>query len=212
MRIKMNNLEYRNFSIEETIIDDKNTVRGLAIPVESRSQLLGGCFYETILRSAVNDELISNNDIKLYVNHDSTQGTFGRSKRGKGTLKLFVTERGLEFECELPKTTKGEELRVGIERGDYDALSFGFMVGKDNWTENNDGTYNRSVESISLLDEISILSMAPAYEATNVNIRSLDDFKQEQEAIKQKESEERNKEYDKMIEEIDKLNIDIDFK
>lgn len=181
----MNNLEYRAYQLDETFYDEENrTIRGLAIPTESRSELLSGCFYETIERSAVTNDLIKANDVKLYLNHDSSQGTFGRSKFGKGTLKLSVTERGLEFECKLGKTQRASELLEGIERGDYDAISFAMCVGEDKWNKNQDGTYNRSISNIKLLDEISILSQLPAYSSTEVSCRSLEEFKKEEELRK----------------------------
>ena len=192
--------------------EDSNIVRGLAIPVESRSELLSGKYgrvYETITRSAVNDDLIKNNDIKLYVNHDSSQGTLARSKYGEGSLKLFITERGLEFETELPNTEFGNEIREGIKRGDYDAISFAFYKDKDHYDDepNSDGSWNRYIDSFALVDEISILSQLPAYSATNVDLRSLDDKinKQEEEKRMLEEEEEKRKEEEfKPIEE--KLN------
>jgi hypothetical protein len=181
-----NKLEIRsigNFENEE----NTRKIHGLAIPVESLSGLLYGEFYETISRDAVNDELIQSNDVKLYLNHDASQGTFARSKYGNGSLKLFVTGRGLEFETELPETEKGNELLKGIERGDYDAISFAFVVGEEHFDNkpNNDGTWNRYIDKIAMLDEISILSVAPAYDATSVNLRSL-------ELVKEKYQEEIN--------------------
>jgi HK97 family phage prohead protease len=141
-------------------------------------------FYETISKDAINDELILNFDIKLYVNHDASQGTYARSKYGVGSLRLFVTERGLEFETVLPRTAFGDQLLEGIKRGDYDAISFAFLPGKDEWKNNGDGTYDRTIRSFELLDEISILSCTPAYGATEVSCRSLEDFK-EQERIEE---------------------------
>jgi len=165
---------------------ESRTIKGLAIPVESRSELIYGEFYETIQRSAISQDLIDNNDIKLYVNHDPSQGCFARSKYGNGSLHLFVTERGLEFETDLPDTEKGNELLQGIERRDYDALSFGFIAGKDHFDKkpNEDGTWNRYIDEIRMVDEISILSVKPAYSATNVNVRSLEDAKKQYEAEK----------------------------
>lgn len=159
---------------------ESRMIHGLAIPVESRSQLLidqrGGLIYETVMRSAVTDQLIKTNDVKLYLNHDSSQGTLARSKYGDGSMRLFVTERGLEFETELPDTERGNELLRGIERGDYDAVSFAFYVGKDHYDDapNEDGVWNRYIDEFSTIDEISILSVAPAYSATQVDLRSLE--------------------------------------
>ena len=188
--MKNNNLEIRNITTEIRSNDENSRkISGLAIPAESRSELLYGEFYETISKDALTEDLINEHDVKLYMNHDSSQGTFARSKFGKGSLRLFVTDRGIEFETELPNTASGNELLEGIRRGDYDALSFAFAPDKEEWEENEDGTYNRTIRSIAFLDEISILSCAPAYEATEVKLRSLENFKEE----KHKEKEERDR-------------------
>lgn len=184
------NLETRNITTEIRSVDNESRkISGLAIPAESRSELLYGEFYEVISRDALTEDLIKNNDIKLYLNHDASQGTFARSKYGEGSLRLFVTDRGIEFETELPNTAFGDALLEGIRRGDFDALSFAFAPEEDEWEENEDGTYNRTIRSIGFLDEISLLSCAPAYEQTNVKIRSLEDYKEQ----RNKEKEEHDK-------------------
>lgn len=184
--MKKNNLEIRNITTEiRSTEENSRKISGLAIPAESRSELLYGEFYETISKDALTEDLINSHDIKLYVNHDSSQGTFARSKFGKGSLRLFVTDRGIEFETELPNTAYGDMLLEGIRRGDFDALSFAFAPEDEEWKDNGDGTYDRTIRSIAFLDEISILSCAPAYEATEVNIRSLENFKEEKRAEKE---------------------------
>ena len=184
------NLEIRNITAEiRSVEEESRKISGLAIPSESRSELLYGEFYETISKDALTEDLINNNDIKLYLNHDASQGTFARSKFGKGSLRLFVTDRGIEFETELPNTAFGDALLEGIRRGDFDALSFAFVPDKEEWEDNGDGTYNRTIRSIGFLDEISLLSCAPAYEQTNVKLRSLEDFKEQ----RNKEKEEHDR-------------------
>lgn len=199
-------LEIRSFQVELRANDEESRlIRGLAIPVESRSELLGGEFYETIRSSAVNEDLVKSNDIKLYVDHDSSQGTLARSKYGSGSLRLQITDRGLEFETELPRTSQGDYLLEGIRRGDFDAISFGFMVDKDSWSRNEDGTYERSIISFRTLAEISCLSQLPAYSATNLSIRSLEDFKQAE-----KDEEDRKQSIyshlDEKMKEIDEIS------
>ena len=201
-----NNLEIRNITTEIRSNDENSRkISGLAIPAESRSELLYGEFYETISKDALTEDLINEHDVKLYMNHDSSQGTFARSKFGKGSLRLFVTDRGIEFETELPNTASGNELLEGIRRGDYDALSFAFAPDKEEWEENEDGTYNRTIRSIAFLDEISILSCAPAYEATEVKLRSLEDFKEEKRQAENKKKEEILANLNKLSEEINEI-------
>lgn len=174
----------RALPTEFTTDEESRKIHGLAIPVNSRSAFIrdkDGEYFETILPSAVNEDLIKNNDVKVFINHDMTQGTFARSKYGTGTLNLFVTERGLEFEFEAPNTVFGNALIEGIKRGDYDAVSFMFMPGKDKWTYDENGRELHIVESFARLGEISILSLMPAFPVTDVELRSLENFKQEQE-------------------------------
>lgn len=185
-KMKKNNLEIRNITTEiRSTEENSRKISGLAIPAESRSELLYGEFYETISKDALTEDLINSHDVKLYLNHDSSQGTFARSKFGKGSLRLFVTDRGIEFETELPNTAFGDMLLEGIRRGDFDALSFAFAPEDEEWKDNGDGTYDRTIRSIAFLDEISILSCAPAYEATEVKLRSLENFKEEKRAEKE---------------------------
>lgn len=200
------NLEIRNITTEiRNVEDNSRRISGLAIPSESRSELLYGEFYETIAKDALNEDLINNNDIKLYLNHDASQGTYARSKFGEGSLRLFVTDRGIEFETELPNTAFGDALLEGIRRGDFDALSFAFAPEEDEWEENEDGTYNRTIRSISFLDEISLLSCAPAYEQTEVKLRSLEDFKEEKRQAKEEHDKAILESLDAKLKEIEEI-------
>ena len=204
-KTKMNNKLEKRYITTEIRSTDENSrkISGLAIPAESRSELLYGEFYETISKDALTEDLINSHDVKLYMNHDSSQGTFARSKFGKGSLRLFVTDRGIEFETELPNTVFGDQLLEGIRRGDYDALSFAFAPEKETWEENSDGTYNRTIRSIAILDEISILSCAPAYEATEVKIRSLENFKEQRNKEKEEHDKKILEDLNAMLEEIE---------
>ena len=183
-----NNYEIRNFSVELRADKESRFISGLAIPVEARSFLLGD-FYEVVTRAALTDETITSNDIKLYLDHDPSHGTFARSKFGAGSLKLILTERGLEFSFNAPNTVFGDALIEGIARGDYDSCSFAFLVKDQHWDENEDGTYTRSILSFDVIDEISILSQMPAYPQTNVAKRSLESYKEEVRAKEEAEKQ-----------------------
>ena len=198
-------LEIRNITTEIRSLDSESRkITGLAIPVGSRSELLYDEFYETIEPQAL-DDIVERFDVKLYVNHDMSQGTYARSKFGVGSLRLFVTDRGLEFETELPNTAQGDMLLEGIRRGDFDAISFAFCPDDEEWSQNADGTYNRSIRSFSLLDEISVLSCAPAYSATEVSCRSLENFKEEQRKAKEEHDKEILDNLNKLSDELDAL-------
>lgn len=214
-------LEIRNITTEiRSLEENSRKISGLAIPSNSRSGLLTRNmkgrtyrFYEVISEDALNEELINGHDIKLYLNHDGSQGTYARSKNGQGSLRLFITERGLEFETELPNTVFGDALLEGVRRGDFDAISFAFIPDEQEWKDNEDGTYERTIRSIAFLDEISVLSCTPAYSETDVNIRSLEEYieqkdKEEQEKRSQEEEEkfkETEQELDNLLKEFEEL-------
>lgn len=172
----MATLQTRSYNTEFTA--DSRTIHGLAIPVNSQSEYLRdleGSYYEVILPSAM-DGLIENNDVKVYLDHDPSQGTFARSKFGQGSLRLYVTERGLEFDFDAPETVFGDSLLEGIKRGDYDAMSFAFYQGDDEWGTNEDGVDVHYIRSFTKVTEISILSLQPAYASTDVELRSLEEY------------------------------------
>lgn len=210
----MNNIETRSFKSEFRLNDDENSreIKGLAIPVDSESQLLYGCFYETIERDALSTDFINKQDIKVYLNHDMTQGTYARSKYGNGSLKLEVTDRGLEFSFEAPNTVFGDALLEGIRRGDFDAMSFEFTILEDDWT-GDDIPFKRSVKKIGSINEISILAVQPAYLDTEVDARqkitSLREYiekRQEEKRQAEQEAEDAlNNYYEDMLNELEKL-------
>lgn len=199
-----NSLEIRNYSCEFRADTESRTIAGLAIPVESRSLLLGD-FYEVIRTSAVNEELIMRNDVKIYLDHDPSQGVYARSRYGIGSLHLSITERGLEFSFEAPHSVFGDALLEGINRGDYSEVSFGFYVGKDDWEDNNDGTYTRSILSFAGLEEISILGQRAAYPQTDVATRSFESFKEEQRAKEEEEQKAKEEKEKEIIDRLDKV-------
>lgn len=201
-------IEIRSYRAAFSTEDDKSRViRGLAIPVEARSELLCDEFYEIVTREAVNEDLINNNDVKLYINHDDKQGVFARSKYGKGSLRLYIDEKGLNFETELPDNALGNYLLDAIRRQDIDAVSFAFRVKDEEWRQLPDGKYERTIKEFDILDEISCLYVEAAYPQTTVATRSLDSYKEEirakEEAEKQAELEKQKQESLRKLEEIE---------
>ena len=171
-------LEIRNYGQLVNSTEDRK-ISGLAIPVNSRSQLLADTFYEVIAPEAITDELIKANDIRLLYDHDENRGTLSRSKYGEGPLELTVTERGLEFSTELPNTTLGNDVLELIKRNIIDKLSFCFWPEAESWEELGDGKYLRTITKFKYLTECSLLDVEPAYNSTEIALRSLDNFKAE---------------------------------
>jgi len=88
-----------------------------------------------------------------------------------GSLQLAEDARGLKVTATLPDTTLGRDIAELVRTGVIDAMSFGFSVKKDSWSQDGQTRY---LEDVSLY-EVSLVS-TPAYEQTSgtVSVRSVD--------------------------------------
>lgn len=163
-RVTVNEFELREASADSTA---GMHFTGYAAVFDSPSEPLP--FIERITPGAFSQSLASRNEIKLFVNHDTTRVL--ASKRS-GTLRLSEDAYGLRVEADLPPTTDGNDLAILMRRGDVDSMSFGFSVpsGGDSWS--NDGAA-RQLNEVRL-HEVSIVTAFPAYQATTASVRSLD--------------------------------------
>lgn len=145
----------------------KTRFTGYAAVFNSDSEPLP--FIERIMPGAFDKSLRSKNNVKMYLNHDSTLVL--ASTRAK-TLKLSTDQKGLYTETELPDTSYARDLAVMMERGDVDSMSFGFSVPRngDRWSEDGAVRELREVR----LHEVSVVTGFPAYRATSATIRSID--------------------------------------
>jgi HK97 family phage prohead protease len=196
------NQEVRIFDLERIELrqeGDADIIEGFTAVYNSRSQDLGG-FVEVIEPGFFSDVL--DDDVRALFNHDPNI-VLGRTK--SGTLRLFDTTDGLRVVNELPKTTWGNDLKVSIERGDVDQMSFGFTVkkGGDSWAKRN-GVNIRTLKpgGCKRLYDVSPVTY-PAYAATSVQardyVRAIEDGSQEIESfvdeaiVKEQERIERRK-------------------
>lgn len=193
--------EVRNSNNEITpILPNSREVSGYAIVFNSDSNDLGG-FIERIQPEAL-EGVIEKSDVLCLLNHNEDKGVLARSKHGEGSLRLEVDEIGLKYTFEAPNTALGDELLEGLRRGDINTSSFAFTVGSDNWSKREDGTYLRTINSISELFDVSPVYRA-AYDATSVKVdaRGLDTLKQQELAEAEKEKFEALLERSKQMEE-----------
>ena len=126
-------------------------------------------FIERIAPGAFARSLKSKNNVRMYMNHDSSM--LLATTRAK-TLRLSEDSKGLLVDASLPDTTIGRDLSVLMQRGDVNSMSFGFTVpsGGDMWSD--DGQ-SRELRQIKLF-EVSVVTGFPAYTATTAIVRSLD--------------------------------------
>ena len=127
-----------------------------------------GEFTELIQPGAFHRTLGLNNDVRMYVNHNSDQVL--ASTRSL-TLNLSEDSRGLRVEAELPNTTYANDLAELMRSGVVDSMSFGFTVpeGGDTWQGDT-----RTLSEIAL-HEVSVVTGHPAYpETAGASVRAVE--------------------------------------
>lgn len=149
---------------------DRVTIRGHAAVFDRLSGDLGG-FRERIKRGAFRKALDKQDDVRLLVNHDAYP-VLARTK--SNTLELREDPRGLHVFADVAPTTFAKDLRVSMQRGDIDQMSFGFTVarGGDEWAE-RDGEIIRTITEVDQLFDVSVVTF-PAYPQTTVDARTAD--------------------------------------
>ena len=169
--------EIRNISNYIKRSDDTSRlVEGTAIVFDSNSEDMG--FIERILPTAINEDVIKKSDVFAYLNHDASRGVLARSRYGKGSLQLDLQEDGLHYRFDAPQTPLGDELLSYLTRGEITTSSFAFSLpkeGGDRWYRSEDGVLHRDILKIDRLYDVSPVFI-PAYEATSVMKRKLDEI------------------------------------
>ncbi len=161
----MSNKELRFLSNDLKAQTDSRTISGYASKYETLSKDLGG-FKEIIKRGAFKNA-INSKDIIANINHDDNKIL----ARSGNNLILKEDPIGLFFELEVPDTTYGNDLLVNVRTGNVSKCSFAFTVKNDSW-EQRSGIPIRLIHEIRQLHDVAIVTI-PAYEDTNVAIRSL---------------------------------------
>ena len=184
---------------------ESRTITGTAIVFNAESEVLddwGERFREVILPSAATMEFLNRCDIKMNMLHDRDL-TVARCNQGKGSMRLSVDERGVNFEFEAPKCDLGDRCLEMVRRGDYSGCSFEFYP-KDYEVERTKGAdgkdevkiIHREFEFISALT----IGMDPAYRQTTVNARELS---KPQETEEEKAAREKAEREAKELEELE---------
>jgi len=123
-------------------------------------------FTEIVKPGAFKRSLQSRNRMMLLWNHDTSNPL---ASTRNGSLVLTEDSKGLFVTATLPNTTLGNDVAELVRSGVIDAMSFGFSVRKDSWSQDGNTRY---LEDVSL-SEVSLVS-TPAYEQTSgtVSVRS----------------------------------------
>jgi HK97 family phage prohead protease len=153
--------EQRTIDVDVEALDTRGrTLTGYAAVYGVESSDLGG-FTERIAAGAFAG--VMDADVRALLNHDPSQ-VLGRTK--SGTLRLTDEQRGLRFECDLPDSPLGQNVREAVRRGDVDGASFRFKVGEEDW----DGDM-RTVKSVAELHDVTVATYG-AYPDASVELRT----------------------------------------
>lgn len=134
----------------------------------------GGTFVEIIAPGAFDEVLATNPDvIATLLDHE---GLLARTSAG--TMRLGVDKRGLWYEVDLPDTQGARDLVVHVSRGDVRGSSFGFRVAEDGEERSLEASDSvvRTITKVSYLRDVGPV-VNPAYEATDVSVRALEQAK-----------------------------------
>lgn len=173
----------------------ENKLEGYAIVFNRTSNILYDkisrkFFTETILPEAVDYDVISRSDILMLINHNKER-MLARSRFGEGSLKLEIDDLGVRFSFDIPKTSDGDYIREMVMRGDFSGCSFAFTDEDVELSYDKDNhCAHRTVKKIKQLYDTSIV-INPAYSATEVAIRQVEDLVEKQIEEVPVEAEER---------------------
>ena len=156
---------------------ESRTITGTAIVFDAESEVLddwGYRFREVIKPEACTMEFLNSQDIKMNMLHDRDL-TLARCNKGKGSLRLSVDDKGVNFEFEAPKCDIGDRCLEMVRRGDYSGCSFEFWP-EDYDVEEREGGKDVKIthKKFRALTALTI-GMDPAYKQTSVNARELYD-------------------------------------
>ena len=170
-------LERRSYDFEiraEDLDDKEKILTGRPIVYNSKTDL--GLFDEIIDSGALDGANL--NDVRFLVNHDRSMIPLARSRRNNGnsTMKLSVDMQGMNIDfirLDTENNTTARALYSAVERGDITGMSFMFSIDDEEWENLESDHPTRHIKKIGSVVEISAVTF-PAYEATEINARSLE--------------------------------------
>lgn len=177
-------LERRAYSFEIRAEEDngEKIITGRPIVYESKTDL--GYFDEVIARGALDGADLK--DVRFLVNHDTSKIPLARSRRNNGnsTMQLSPDYEGMAIRVRLDVENNAEarSLYSAIERGDITGMSFMFSIDSAEWSDIESEHPTRTITKIGTVVEVSAVTF-PAYEATEINARSLETLENARAAV-----------------------------
>lgn len=165
---------------------DSRVIRGRAIVFGQPTVLYEDdqvVIRETISPQAVTQEVVDRSDILLTMYHNP-EIILGRSKKGKGSLKITLSEDGLDFEASMPETSDGDTALALIRGGQIDGCSFIATVNEEEYVKSRTLSKDDKgrkvadyvIKKVGVLKDLTVCPN-PAFPQTYVDalVRSLND-------------------------------------
>ena len=165
------------FQLEERKDDKEPRMTGHAA-VFNEITKIGSFFREQVAPGAFKQS-IKDDDVRALFNHDPN---FVLGRNVSGTLRMKEDDKGLAIEIDPPQTQFANDLMTLMKRGDISQMSFAFQVLGEMWEENEDELPLRTLNKLRLFD-VSPVTF-PAYEGTDIGVRSRDAWKGSQSAYR----------------------------
>lgn len=168
-------LSFREATPEQVAQGQLGSIRGRAVVFNVESRIIDENdeqFREVILPSAVTEEFIRTQDIKINLLHKRDL-TFGRWNKGtSGNARLYVEQEGLSFEVDVPNCDIGIRARELTRAGVYSGCSFEFLPELYDVQQRGGDVptvYHKKLKKIGAIT----LGMDPAYLQTTLSAREL---------------------------------------
>ena len=189
------NREYRSMPLLEKRADDaaeenKYVVEGYASTFDEYLLFDDGenKFYERLDPHAFDNTDMS--DVVFLIDHEGR--VYARTRNG--SVQLLHDDNGLFSRVDLSRSSSARDVFEDIQCGNYDRMSFCFVVADDDITHESDG-YHRVIKSVGKLFDISAVSF-PANPNTSIgkSARSaFDGFIEEEKRLELAKAEEARK-------------------
>ena len=161
-----NDREYRNLGTFQT--SDDFMVEGYASTFDKYKMMTidGVDYYEQIDRHAFDEADMS--DVVFLRDHEGR--VLARTKND--AIKLSIDEHGLHHITDLGLTGASREMYEDIQAGNYQQMSFSFVVAEDRYDKE---THTRLIEKVSKVYDISAVAY-PANPFTEIGVSARDYF------------------------------------
>jgi len=171
----------------DTADSKQRYVEGCGV-VYNKEVELWDSYFETIDRSAFDECLSQNPEVKCFFNHDPNYVL--STNRSTPALTLTQHDDGLYFCSPIPDTSYGRDLETNLSVKNITGASFTFIVDEDKVSVDKAGNYHRNITKGTLLKIGPVVN--PAYTMTAVGLRDKDSLIKDAEARTKASAEPEN--------------------